>query len=131
VTDPFDAAAAAGHQLQQQLAETTQALAAETAQEQGDEAKIAALQKQVADLEAQINPAPAATTEFGMDVAAAGGITLDQAFTAHRGWTPGGGLPFVRLFSSGQPLTWTSPSAKLARTAEHPVFSFKTWDATL
>jgi hypothetical protein len=55
MTDPFDAAAAAGHQLQQQLAQTQQALAAETAQEQGDESKIAALQQQVADLQAQLD----------------------------------------------------------------------------
>lgn len=58
MTDPFDAAAAAGHQLEQQLAAAQQALSAETAKEQADQATIAADEAQITELENELHPTP-------------------------------------------------------------------------
>lgn len=60
MTDPFDAAAAAGHQLQAQLAAAQQALATEQAKDVTDEATIAAQAATIAQLQAQLAAQPGA-----------------------------------------------------------------------
>lgn len=75
MTDPFQAAADAGHALQQQLAQAVQALAAETAKDTADLAALAAAQAQVVALQAQIAAQP---TGPAVDFATLAGASFSQ-----------------------------------------------------
>lgn len=70
-------------------------------------------------------PAPLPATAFGVDISPVGaGQTYAQLAASHRATY--GALPHVRVFSPGTPITGLPAGL---HAADHPVYSFKQWDA--
>lgn len=108
MTDPFDSAAAAGHQLQAQVTALQSALAAETAREQADQATIASLQAQLAAVDA-----PA--TLWGKDASSAAQHSLDAPL-----YDPVGAWRYYH--QAGE---WGYPTEYALADGEHFVLSTK------